>query len=202
MIRNIVFDMGGVLLDGTHMMTCMRYAKDHQKARTLAEAIFEHPSWGPIVDGGVMNESEYLVEVQKRLPTDELKQMATGVLSDWWLDTLWPMKGMGVLIEELLDKGYHLYVLSNISTAFYKFQYKIPHIERFDGVLVSAEEHLIKPDPAIYHRLFEKFGLKAEECFFVDDRQVNIDSALSVGMQGHCFADGDVNRLRDHLNQL
>lgn len=202
MIRNIVFDMGSVLLDGNTLLPCIRHAQDVEKARTVFKEVFAHPSWSPVLDSGDMNEQEYVAEAQKRLPTEELRQIAAAAMEDWWLDGLWPKKGMQALIGELLEKGYHLYVLSNISTAFYKFQYKIPYIERFDGVLVSAEERLVKPNAAVYYRFFEKFGLKAEECFFIDDRQENIDGALAVGMQGYCFADGDVNRLREHLNQL
>ena len=74
--------------------------------------------------------------------------------------------------------------------------------EKFDGTLVSAEEKLAKPNPAIYERLFEKFHLKAEECFFIDDRQDNIDSAKGCGMDGYCFADGNVERLRAYMEEM
>ena len=59
-----------------------------------------------------------------------------------------------------------------------------------------------KPNPAIYERLFEKFHLKAEECFFIDDRQDNIDSAKGCGMDGYCFADGNVERLRAYMEEM
>ena len=57
---------------------------------------------------------------------------------------------------------------------------------------MSAEEKLLKPDPAIYRRLFERFDIRPEESFFIDDIQENIDGAKACGMDGYCFADGDV----------
>lgn len=203
MIRNIVFDMGMVLLDYNPYLPCLRNAKDAETAQILNKAIFGDPAWGPMIDGGVMTEQEYLVEAQKRLPTPELKQLAADVMNnDWWLDGLYPKSGMAALLGELLEKGYRLYVLSNCGFAFHDFKYKITHLDRFSGVLISAEEKLLKPDAAIYHRLCDKFGLKAEECIFIDDLQKNIDGAKAVGMQGYCFADGDVQKLRECLMAL
>jgi HAD superfamily hydrolase (TIGR01509 family) len=58
-----------------------------------------------------------------------------------------------------------------------------------DGWVISSEEHLIKPDVAIYRRLCEKFNLLPEECLFTDDKQVNIDGAMRAGMQAVLFTD-------------
>jgi len=202
MIRNIVFDMGMVLMQWSPMFPCLRYAKDPEKARILCENIFMHPEWGPMIDGGQMLEEDYFVHASKRMPTPELAQMCCDMAKDWTLDSLYPTSGMRAVLEELLKKGYRLYVLSNCGRHFREFQYRIPCIDQFTGILVSAEEKLIKPDPAIYHRLLEKFDLKAEECIFIDDLQKNIDAAKAVGFEGYCFADGDVARLREHLMGL
>ena len=106
------------------------------------------------------------------------------------------------LVKELKEKGCGIYLCSNCSVRLRVFEHKIPGIEYFDGTLVSAEEKLAKPNPAIYERLFEKFHLKAEECFFIDDRQDNIDSAKGCGMDGYCFADGNVERLRAYMEEM
>ncbi|MCM1206981.1 MAG: HAD-IA family hydrolase [Firmicutes bacterium] len=57
------------------------------------------------------------------------------------------------------------------------------------GYIISSEEHVIKPEPAIYKRLFEKFNLKPEECIFTDDREENINGGKSLGMEGIVFHD-------------
>ncbi len=202
MIRNIVFDMGKVLLDYDPYQACYRHAKHVEKALTLKAAIFDHPDWPAKIDGGLLYDEEYLLDVQDRLDTPELKALAAEVLSDWWLDSLFPKLGMKQLIETLLEKGYKLYVLSNCGYTFRKFEYKIPCVERFTGILVSAEELLLKPDVKVFQRLCDKFELQMDECVFVDDLQKNVDGAVAAGMQGYCFADGDVEKLAAYLNGL
>lgn len=202
MICNIVFDMGMVLLEYSPYQACLRHAKDIEKAKIVDRAIFGHPDWAAKIDSGLLYEDEYLLDVQDRLETQELKQLAGEVLSDWWLDSLFPKRGIQQLIEKLLEKGYRLYVLSNCGYRFRDFAYKIPCAERFSGMLVSAEEKLLKPDAAVFRRLCDKFSLQMDECVFVDDLQKNVDGAISAGMQGYCFADGDVERLAAYLNSL
>ena len=202
MIRNIVFDMGMVLLEYDPYQACYRHAKDEEKALTLKKAIFDHPDWPAKIDGGLLYEDEYLLDVQDRLEKPELKQLAEQVLSDWWLDSLFPKRGMKKLLEDLLEKGFRLYVLSNCGYRFRDFEYKIPHVEQFSGILVSAEELLMKPDVKVYQRLCDKFDLQMDECVFVDDLQKNVDGAIAAGMQGYCFADGDVERLSGYLMNL
>lgn len=202
MIRNIVFDMGKVLLEYDPYQACYRHAQNVEKALAVKAAIFDHPDWPFKIDGGLLYEDEYLLDVQDRLDTPELKELAAKVLSDWWLDTLFPKQGMKQLIENLLEKGYRLYVLSNCGYTFRKFEYKIPCVERFSGILVSAEEMMVKPEIRIFERLCEKFDLNMAECVFVDDLQKNVDGAVAAGMQGYCFADGDVEKLTAYLNEL
>lgn len=202
MIRNVVFDMGKVILEYEPLLPCYRHARDWQKANQLCNAIFRTPEWLTNVDGGLMTDSEYALDAQKRLDTPELKAMAADVLADWWHDSLFLKTGMDVLIAELLDAGVNLYVLSNVSYSFREFCYKIPHFDRFSGAMISSEEKLRKPDPALFRRLCERYSLKPEECLFVDDLDRNVCSAMSIGMQGHIFADGDVNRLRERLSDL
>lgn len=202
MIRNIVFDMGRVLLDYDPYLPCFRHAQNAEDASIVHRAIFADPSWAPMIDGGVMTEEEYLVQAQTRLETERLKVLAAAVMSDWWLDGLYPKSQMDKVIDDLLQKGYRLYILTNCGTRFHDFSYKIPCYDRFSGVLVSAEEHMLKPNAEIYERLCAKFDLRPEECLFVDDLPQNVEGAKAVGMAGYCYADGDVNRLKAYLDAL
>ena len=199
MIRNVIFDMGKVMLDYNSMLACYRHARDWDKAAKLKEAIFDRPEWWELVDGGLMTDAEYAREAQSRLDDPELKELAEAVLGDWWADSLFPVTGIGKLIEDLLDAGVKLYVLSNVGYSFHEFSYKIPHLDRFSGIVLSCEEKLRKPDPEIFRRLCSRYGVVPEETLFVDDHMPNVESARSIGLQGYCFADTDVNRLREHL---
>ena len=69
----------------------------------------------------------------------------------------------------------------------------------FDGILFSADVLCLKPQKEIYGHLFERFHLKPEECFFVDDLELNIEGARRCGMDGYCFDDGNVEKLREVL---
>lgn len=202
MIRNVVFDMGMVLMNYDPLLPCLRHAGDEALARRLCDAIFLHPDWGRNIDGGLTDDMGYLSLVEQRLTDPAERALAREILQDWHLDGLFPDTRMRPVIQQLLDEGYHLYLLSNVGYSFHQFRYKMPFLNRFDGLLLSCEEKMLKPDVAIYNRLCQKFGLKAEECLFVDDLPQNIKGAEAAGLHGHCFADGDIQSLLAHLKTL
>ncbi|MBO5410715.1 MAG: HAD-IA family hydrolase, partial [Clostridia bacterium] len=88
---------------------------------------------------------------------------------------------------------------SNASSDFHERRSGIPALAFFDGVLISADYKLLKPEKEIYEALYEKFSLNPEECFFIDDVQKNIDGAKATGMDGHCYYHGDVEILKADL---
>lgn len=201
MIRNIVFDMGNVLLDHDPLLPCIRHA-GHEHAQTLCDAIFRHPEWMRFLDSGEMDENAYAPYAQARLSDPALRRLVPEILDDWHLDALYPKSGMDQVQKDMLESGMRLYVLSNAGFSFHDFSYKIKYIRRFSGVMISSEERLLKPDPAIYLRLCERFSLVPKESLFIDDLPRNIAGAESIGMRGYCFEDGDVARLRAYLSAL
>lgn len=106
--------------------------------------------------------------------------------------------GMRQLLVELKKQNIRLLGLTNWSSMVY------PIMERYhelfsllDGSLISSEEHMVKPDRCIYERLIDKFGLKPDECLFVDDNPANIAGAKAVGINGHLFTTAE--SLREFL---
>ena len=176
MIRNIVFDMGMVLLEYDPVKVCWEYTDNPEDVEWMRRELFDSKEWS-LLDEGTLTDAQALERVQKRLPNEHLRWLAKESLEHWHEYNIWAKPGMGELVKELKEKGFGIYLCSNCSVRLRVFEHEIPGIEYFDGTLVSAEEKLAKPNPAIYKRLFEKFHLKAEECFFIDDRQDNIDSA-------------------------
>ena len=201
MIRNIVFDMGMVLLEYDPVKVCWEYTDNPEDVEWMRRELFDSKEWS-LLDEGTLTDAQALERVQKRLPNEHLRWLAKESLEHWHEYNIWAKPGMGELVKELKEKGCGIYLRSNCSVRLRVFEHEIPGIEYFDGTLVSAEEKLAKPNPAIYERLFEKFHLKAEECFFIDDRQDNIDSAKGCGMDGYCFADGNVERLRAYMGEM
>ena len=76
-----------------------------------------------------------------------------------------------------------------------------PVMPFLDGYVVSAEERLMKPDPAIYRLLCERFSLEPSECLFVDDNEDNCVGARVAGMHAHCFT-GDLAELEANIRLL
>ena len=111
---------------------------------------------------------------------------------------------MREVLTKLKQCGFKLYGLTNWSSTVYPVMQRFEIFNLLDGQIISSEEHLLKPEPAIYHRLFEKFGLKAEECIFADDRTENIEGAKAVGMDGIVFKNAQqyVKELKQRLPQL
>ena len=114
---------------------------------------------------------------------------------------LFPVEGMAEVVDEVLNRGFHVYLLSNAGLWLSRRRDFIPCLERFHGVMFSADEGLVKPDPRLYGRLMERYGLKPDECFFIEDREDNLQAAAALGWRTHRFL-GDVQALKDELAEL
>ena len=99
-------------------------------------------------------------------------------------------------VEYIMKQGYKVYVLSNASDTFYDYFPRFRPIEDFDGIVVSADIHMIKPDEGIYRYLTDKYNLESEECLFIDDRKENVDTALQLGWQAEIF-EGDFEKIKE-----
>lgn len=96
---------------------------------------------------------------------------------------MWKIDAMETLVRELKTRGYGLYICSNASIRLPSICMDvIPAAECFDGMLFSAEIKYLKPQKEIYEHLFHRFGLKPEECYFIDDLPMNIEGAKACGM--------------------
>lgn len=202
MIRNIVFDMGNVLVLYDSRRASRHFAADEKEMEAVNTSVFVSPEW-IMLDMGVISEDEALKRMQVRLPEGHAREAARLCLEHWHEYCMWPAPGMEELVTWLKEQGFRLYLCSNASLRMLKcYQEVIPGIRLFDGVLFSAEEKCMKPQKEMYLHLFERFGLNPEECFFVDDMPLNIEGARACGMDGYCFADGDVEKLKKVLAGL
>lgn len=102
-----------------------------------------------------------------------------------------PIPGVHAIVAELEAAGVPLFVISNFSHEFWPpFRAREASLfDRFQGFVISGEERLIKPDPAIYHLALDRFGLAAEEAFFTDDNAANVAAAAALGIHAHHFTD-------------
>ncbi|MGM9588804.1 MAG: HAD family hydrolase [Faecousia sp.] len=195
MIRNIVFDMGNVLLYFDRDYFISRLGIEGEDKELLKREVFLSLEWARM-DRGSMTDAEAAESVCRRLP-EHLHEAARKLVQMWDRPIL-PIDGMYELIEELKAKGYGIYLLSNASFRQHDYWPRIPASRFFDGTMISADEKVVKPQPEIYRLLLERFHLQAEECFFIDDVPANIEGAFYCGIPGAVFH-GDAGLLRRDL---
>jgi putative hydrolase of the HAD superfamily len=183
MIRNIIFDMGNVLIE----FKPLDYLTQIIAERTVAEKVYQEMicknEWREL-DRGAISEAEALAAISARIPAyaEYVRQAMTG-----WFKKLKPVEGMEELVKDLKQKGYRIYLLSNASSRIYEYMDQIPAIRFFDGYLISCDIQVNKPDQEIYRALLRKYDLVAGECLFIDDLEENIAGARAVGLQGYVF---------------
>lgn len=192
MIKNIIFDMGGVLIDYNPEKTLYSLF-DKETADILLKEIFRNPIWAD-KDRGIIFPEDIMEQKKDVIPAvvfDKTCEMVNN-----FYPYMPPFEKMFDFIKGLKEKGYGIYLLSNASGDFYERISGIPALSLFDGYLISADYKLLKPEKEIYLALYEKFSLIPEECYFIDDVQANIDGAKAAGMDGHCYYRGDIEILK------
>ncbi len=194
MVKNIIFDIGGVLTNIHFEAVVERYCNDKKIIRRVYEGMMGADAWSEL-DRGILTEEQVVDLFVEKVP--DLEDLIRKVFAD-----------MGVFltrceyaipwIKQLHDSGYKVYYLSNWPERFYKqFIDCLDFIPYTDGGILSFREHLIKPEPAIYQLLLTKFCLEASECVFIDDTEKNLVPARDMGIQTILFTSQE-----DAINKL
>ncbi|MBR2869099.1 MAG: HAD family phosphatase [Clostridia bacterium] len=197
MIKNIVFDMGGVLIDYNPEKTLYGMF-DKEIADILLKEVFRNPLWSD-KDRGIIMPDEIMEKVRDRIPESVYDK--TCEMVDNFYPYMPPFEKMEGFVRMLKEKGFGIYLLSNASHDFHERRKGIPALAMFDGVIVSADHKLLKPEKEIYEKLYDTFGLRPEECFFIDDVAANIEGAAATGMQGHCYHHGNLEILIEDMKE-
>jgi putative hydrolase of the HAD superfamily len=196
-IKNIVFDMGNVLLRFDRRTFLNRLDVTEEDKQLLLKEVFLSEEW-VLMDAGVLREETAEPIMCTRLP--EHLHEAVHQLTSCWDQPIMPMEGMEELVRELKEAGYGIYLLSNASVRQHDYWPRVPGSAFFDGTLISADEKIMKPQPEIYRLCMERFGLRPEESIFIDDVQANVDGAVACGIAGVVFR-GDASALRNSLRE-
>ena len=195
MIKNIVFDMGNVVIRFDPAAFIDRFGVSAEERELLLREVFRSPEW-VMMDRGTLTDEQCADILCPRLP-EHLREIARKLIAFWDRPIL-ETEGICPLIEELKGLGYGIYLLSNASCRQPDYWQRVPASRFFDGTLISYSVKLVKPMPEIYEKFFETFSLRREECFFIDDSPANVEAALYVGMPATVFHN-DTARLRREL---
>lgn len=183
-IKNIILDMGNVLLSYDPGVPLNCFVDDDSAREMIRKELFEGPEWIE-KDLGNITDHEMYESVKTRIPEAFHPQLLKCV--EEWDICMKPVEGAKAFCDLAKEKGYKLYVLSNASERFYKYFPRLADLSYFDGSVVSCDVHMIKPDAKIYHYILEKYHLNPKECLFIDDREENVAGAATAGMQGYLF---------------
>ena len=184
MIKNVIFDVGKVLVEWEPLVAMKKLGFDDETAKAVATVTVESSLWD-VVDRSAETDEVLLSMLIDNAPEYERE------IRTFWENISLPIYQYDYVrdwIRELKRKGYGVYILSNYGRWTYQNTTEaLSFLEDVDGAVFSFQVHQMKPEPEIYQTLLTKYGLKAEECIFLDDRQVNIDGAKAQGMEGIVF---------------
>lgn len=187
-IKNIVFDFGGVLVDWNPRYLYDKYFGDAKQSQWFLDNICLY-SWNLQMDGGKPF-AEGVKELQAEHP--EWAE-AIAIYHTRWVEMMGgEVAGTADVLRSAKAAGYKIYGLTNWSAeTFPMIRDTYPVFQEFDGIVVSGEEHLLKPDAAIYRCLLERYALRAEESLFIDDNQDNVAAARAIGMEAVRFENAE-----------
>jgi 2-haloacid dehalogenase len=181
----VVFDVGNVLYDWNPRFLYERLIEDDRALDAFLRDVatkewhFQHDEGRPF--------AETSAELSAQFPEH------ADLIAHWgprFSETIPGMlPGMADLVAEIDAAGVPLFAITNFSGEFWRpFRDREAAIfDRFRDVVVSGDERLVKPDPAIYRLALDRFGLPAEQAVFVDDRTDNVAAAQGVGMEALLF---------------
>ena len=180
--KNIIFDVGDVLLDYRWQQMLMDYGLDESEAYRVGRELFDDPDglWHEY-DLGVKSQEEIIQEFEQKHPKDA-EVIRWFISHGEYMHVARP--AIWKLVHQLKEAGYHLYILSNYPEILFKkhTQYA-DFMDDMEGMVVSYMLHVGKPERVVYQTLCDRYGLNKEECLFFDDRAENVQGAIDFGMR-------------------
>ena len=187
MIRNIVYDVGYVLVNYSWKQKFREFGYDEEGVSRLSEQLFGSRDPESIrtywekYDMNEITDQEIEAYCYTHFPADrKALEWFFAVPSEWCVY----MSDLADTIGRMKKKGYHIYLLSNYPERLWREHLKnAPFRQDLDGAVVSWQERCGKPEKRFYRALFDRYGLLPDECLFLDDRRDNTEAAEQLGMQ-------------------
>jgi 2-haloacid dehalogenase len=184
MIKNIIFDIGAVLVDWDPRYYYRRIMKDEAEVEKFLTEICTFEFNHSLDLGRPWDDAR--AELVSKYP-----EYTTHIDAYWnnWLDMFsGPIHGTVDILKDLKSRGFPVYALSNWNDVTFQVALReFPFLNLFDGRIVSGEVKVAKPDPRIYQLLLDTYKLIPHESLFIDDRKDNIDAASVFGIKAVQF---------------
>ena len=180
MIKNIIFDIGNVLLD-FNPKVYVKSKVTEEKVEEIYKSIFQSYEW-PMLDRGTITEEDAKRNIiNRKIENEEL----INLVFENWYDILIPIQISVKILKKLKQNGYKIYYLSNFHlAAFEHVTKKHDFFGLFDGGVVSYEENLLKPEKEIYEKIVDRYELEPSQTIFIDDTKENVEAAMKSGLKG------------------
>jgi len=199
MIKNIIFDLGGVLIDWNPRYVYKTIFSSEEKMEWFLKHITTM-EWNIQQDAGRDLEEATKILVERH---PEWKKEIEAYYGRWEEMLGGPIDGTVKILRDLIDeKKYRILALTNWSQNTFPIALeRYEFLKSFEGIVVSGDEKCIKPDKEIYNILLKRYDLLPEECVFIDDNVHNIDAAKELGIRGIHFTspEGLATRLQETL---
>ena len=197
MIRNIVFDLGNVLISFRPSEYLVKNNYSPEVRKIILTDIFGSPEW-LLLDNGDISLDEAIDRIAEK---SILKRKEIALIFEKRTAIMFPLGNNISVLPELKKQGFSLYYLSNFPIdIFSEIRNGNNFFKYFEGGIISSEVNHSKPDVRIYNIFLQKYNLKAEETLYVDDLEINIKAAESIGMKCYCTY-GSLN-IADKLKNL
>lgn len=195
MIKNIVFDMGNVLLDYNPEVPLNKFCKSEKAKEIIRKELFGGAEWVQL-DLGSITVEEAFESIASRIPEQYYEELRECIFK--WDICMIPLEGAKEFLQYVKGKRYKLFILSNAHKSFYEYFPRAIDLNIFDGAVVSADIHIVKPDIRIYEHLLKTYKLNPAECLFIDDRADNVEGAKAAGINAIQF-NGDFEEIKSIL---
>lgn len=183
--RVVVFDIGGVLVEWNPRLLYRKiFAGDEAKVEWFLTHVCTM-SWNLLQDAG-RTFDDAVAELTARFP--EHAESIAAYHERWEEMVPYAYDDTVAVLEDLKAAGVPLYAITNFPAEKFELtKRRFPFFALFEGIVVSSEVRLIKPDPAIFIHFLERYGLAAEDCVFIDDSPMNTAAAEKLGFHGVAF---------------
>lgn len=198
MIKNIIFDLGNVIINYNQKKIINNFTQNEEEEKYIFDEIFNAPEWA-LMDLGDITNNEAIEIINKR-NNFKYEVLTQNFLNEWYKQQ--PVnRDIVEIAKKLKNKGYNLFVLSNMANQTYEYFKNDEFFLLCTGIVISAQEHVKKPEEKIYRLLLDRYGLNADECLFIDDDDSgkNYETANRIGIKGRRIMPNQVEDVKKLL---